>query len=142
MGLDITINRVKRIDLSEKSQSDKTGIEALHEICNYPKEDEWIAYFRKANFLFEYFIDDLNESETAAVLDKNSVLDIISRCNEILEDNSKGEELLPTCDGFFFGSTDYDDIYIDKVQKVLDGFEDTLSDFNDEDYFYYIYFSY
>ena len=40
-----------------------------------------------------------------------------------MQDHYKAEELLPTCDGFFFGGTEYDKYYfndIDKAMKILD----------------------
>ena len=57
-------------------------------------------------------------------------------CRKVLADPSLASDLLPTADGFFFGSTDYDEWYTrgltytaDKIDKLL-----TMSD---EWYFYY-----
>ena len=44
-------------------------------------------------------------------------------CAEVMQDHSKAEQLLPTCEGFFFGGTEYDKYYfndIDKAMKILD----------------------
>lgn len=54
------------------------------------------------------------------------VKDLLSRCNEVLNDHSKASELLPTCAGFFFGSTDYDEWYFIDVKKVKEYIEETL----------------
>ena len=50
----------------------------------------------------------------------------------VLEDHSQAEELLPTVDGFFFGSTEYDEGYFDDVEQVLKYCEETLLPMFDE----------
>ena len=40
---------------------------------------------------------------------------------QIVEEVSVAEELLPTQGGFFFGSTDYDEWYLDNVKKTYEG---------------------
>lgn len=143
MGLDITVYRVKRAELSNDAQEDYSGVVAMNEIRNSDEiYVDSIAYFRKSNFLYSYFESDMNDEGTMAVVDKWAVEDIIQRCKEVLADHSQAEELLPTTDGFFFGSTDYDELYFDKVEDVLKKFEKLLSEFDNDKYFYYIHFWY
>ena len=47
------------------------------------------------------------------------VLCIIYKCERILKDNSLAHALLPTQNGFFFGSTDYDGWYFSDVKDCL-----------------------
>lgn len=60
-------------------------------------------------------------------VDKNGKYTPITEEGETVDDASVADELLPTCSGFFFGSTDYDSYYIADIKntasicrKVLD----------------------
>lgn len=44
------------------------------------------------------------------------------------EDKARCEELLPTTSGFFFGSTDYDQYYMEDVKNTVKILEDALAD--------------
>ena len=37
-----------------------------------------------------------------------------------VKDSSVAEELLPSTSGFFFGSTDYDEYYVDDIKNTID----------------------
>ena len=143
MGLDITFNRIKRVELSQEAQEDRFGMVTLDELYNNVElvYDE-LAYYRKVNFLYRYFSDYMDANGIMAVVDKYAIEDVIERCKEVLADNSKAEELLPTVDGFFFGSTEYDKYYFKEVAQVLKDFEKILQEYDMENYFYFGYFSY
>ena len=102
---------------------------------------EFLAYFRKVNFLFEFFSGSLNEDETTAVITRGEMEELIEKCEFVLNNRDKASEILPTCDGFFFGSLDYDDYYFESVAKVLLSFQVILENYSD-DYLYIIDFSY
>lgn len=92
------------------------------------KKMKEIGYFRKVNFLVKFFESkgfDV-EHQTPLSISKEDVLDLLSRCNKVIEDNSKAKELLPTMHGFFFGSTDYDEYYYRNVKRVKEYIENTL----------------
>ena len=92
------------------------------------KTSEQVGYFRKVNFLVKYF-EELGfdvENQIPFPIDIDMVKDLLSRCNEVLNDHSKAKELLPTVSGFFFGSTDYDEWYFKDVEKVKEYIEETL----------------
>lgn len=92
------------------------------------KKRSEIGYFRKVNFLVKFFerkgFDVLNQ--IPLVIKKEDAEELLSKCEEVLKDRSKGPELLPTMSGFFFGSTDYDDYYYDNVEAVRDYVKDKL----------------
>jgi hypothetical protein len=52
-------------------------------------------------------------------------------------DTSIAEELLPTQSGFFFGSTDYDDQYLQDLETTIEILETVLSEDNEWSDFYY-----
>lgn len=87
-----------------------------------------IGYFRKVNFLVAFFEKkgfDV-QKQTPFAFDKEVAEELLDLCNQVLEDHSKAEELLPTMGGFFFGSTDYDEYYFQDVELVRDWVKDTL----------------
>ena len=81
---------------------------------------QYDAYFRKVNFLFAYYTNKGKMvDEYYAFTDKEDIDDIISRCERVLADHSLANELLPTQSGFFFGGTDYDEMYFEDVADCL-----------------------
>lgn len=93
-----------------------------------------VAYFRKVNFLLPYFGYEENCSEIT--IDKCEVEELVDDCKRVLaakdtdEAESVADELLPTEDGYFFGSTDYDEWYFKDVQEVMDKFTEILDTFD------------
>ena len=79
------------------------------------------VYWRKANFIHRYFTEGWEERGyeddncTDFMVTANDIEQLRDLCKEVLEDNSKAPELLPTQNGFFFGSTEYDDWYFEDV---------------------------
>lgn len=102
----------------------------------YPEDD---AYFRKVNFFYRYFQNKLVDEQ--CFIEKEDLLDIISRCEQVLIDHTKADELLPTQSGFFFGSTDYDDYYFENVANCKKQMEHLLEDFDDNTDIIYVVMS-
>lgn len=89
-------------------------------------------YWRKANAIHKFFIDTcadgIDECQPIQV-SINDLADLVWRCESILIsgpnadgtsiDKNIAHDLLPTCDGFFFGSTDYDEWYIEDLKKTI-----------------------
>lgn len=93
-----------------------------------------IGYFRKVNFLVAYF-EDLGfdvDNQVPFYIEKDHIIALIDRCKTVLDDHSKAPEELPTCKGFFFGSTEYDEGYFYDVEMVLRYCENTLLPMFDE----------
>ncbi len=49
---------------------------------------------------------------------------------KVIEDATVAKELLPTRSGFFFGSEEYDEQYLDEVERTRDWAERMLADSN------------
>ena len=56
-------------------------------------------------------------------------------CKKVLDDKKLAPELLPTQEGFFFGSQEYDEDYFDEVARTYD----MLKDIKEEPYVEYYY---
>lgn len=95
MGLDIWFNKIKK---------------------------EELGYFRKVNFLVKYFHElGMNvKDQVPFYMEKEDIVNLLDRCNKVLEDRTKAEELLPTMEGFFFGNTEYNEYYFEDVEAVKD----------------------
>ena len=87
------------------------------------------AYFRKVNFIYRYFGEKLVDE--SCIVTKAEIEDIIERCKKVLADHSLAEELLPTTDGFFFGSTDYNDWYFHDVEDCQEQMQKLLEDYDE-----------
>lgn len=83
--------------------------------------EEYNAYFRKVNFIFHYFEKTIGtmQDQCFAFVTPEDIDDLINRCVKVLGNHDLAHELLPTQDGFFFGSTDYDDWYFSDVKDCL-----------------------
>ncbi len=112
MGLDIYFCKYKEHPTNER----------------IPMEQEEVGYFRKVNFLVSFFNNRGYTVENCVpiIIDEMDAQELLELCNKVLENPFKGPELLPTCEGFFFGNTDYDEHYIEDVKQVAEFVKDTL----------------
>ncbi len=100
--------------------------------------DDNLMYWRKANQIRGWFCDNLDGFTDCApiVVPKEKLEELLNVCEEVLavrtEENSKW--LLPTTEGFFFGSTDYDEYYYDDVEMTAETLRKLLKDFDFENY--------
>lgn len=107
------------------------------------KKTNEIGYFRKVNFLVKYFENKGMDVENQRPLEifKEDAEELVENCKKVLENHDLAEELLPTCEGFFFGPTEYNDWYFESVQDVLNFVEnELLPEFNELDSNESIYF--
>lgn len=100
------------------------------------------CYWRKANQIHRWFVenvqygeDDCHEYEVT----REQLHELKKVCEEVKNNPEKAEELLPTQSGFFFGSTEYDEMYFYDIN-------DTINQLNalfniDEKYDYFVYHS-
>ena len=88
------------------------------------------AYFRKVNFVYQFFSDKLVDE--CCFVTKSDLEDMIDRCDKVLKNHELAKKLLPTRSGFFFGSTDYDDWYFNDVEDVRSQFKKLLKGFNED----------
>lgn len=81
-----------------------------------------VGYWRKANAIHNWIVEhcaDGVDDQRQIYLTAERVKELLQACKEVLADHSKAEELLPTTDGFFFGSTDYDEWYYEDLRYTV-----------------------
>ena len=117
----------------------KTG--ELDDIIDYRTEkgdpyEEELMYWRKANAIHKFFVDNcaggVDDCEPVRVT-IDALKALVERCEEILKSVKSGpdddelvidtdiaKELLPSQSGFFFGSTEYDEWYINDLKETVE----------------------
>ena len=68
---------------------------------------------------------------------ENGVWTPIMEPGKLIEDPSFAQKYLPTCEGFFFGSTDYDQWYMHDVEETIDIIGSVLKEYDDDEFYYY-----
>lgn len=100
--------------------------------------EEQLMYWRKANQIHEWFVRNVQGGEDDCEeysVDLSQLKELMNVCYEVMTDNSKAEELLPTSRGFFFGGYDYDEFYFTQVTntyKILKELVEELEEYSKE----------
>lgn len=85
-----------------------------------------IGYWRKANAIHKWFVEncftgDYEDYHGEAIdVSYDKLIELRDLCKQVLEDHDKAYELLPTQDGFFFGSTEYSEWYFGDLEYTID----------------------
>ena len=74
------------------------GYKSINHITDYKS-----GYLRKANAIQNWIETNFN-LDTDIEISVDHLKKLVNTCVEVLEDNSKASELLPTMEGFFFGT--------------------------------------
>ena len=85
-----------------------------------------VAYWRKANAVHRYFIENCAEGEDDCKpvwVPLEALKALVKICRDIISDPDKAEEELPTQAGFFFGDTKYDEYYFQDLEMTIENLE-------------------
>jgi hypothetical protein len=98
-----------------------------------------VAQWRKQNAIHNWFVQECqggeDECQTVSV-EREKLEELRDLCRQVLADTTLADELLPTSNGFFFGSTDYDGWYIEGLTYTADTIDRLLTMSNDWDFEY------
>jgi len=91
-----------------------------------------VAYWRKANQIHAWFIknyakDGVDDCSPVFVGEIGRLRELRDLCQQVLDDHSKAEELLPVGEGFFFGSYEYDEYYFSDLTNTIEQIDTLLS---------------
>ena len=106
------------------------------------------AYWRKANAVHKWFVDNVQGGEDNCkeyYVEVEQLQELVDLCKQIMHaythDEQKGialaQELLPTCSGFFYGGTEYGFNYFQDIQSTIIQLEPLIE--NTEKYTDYYY---
>ena len=176
MGLDMYLHRKENVYGEPAIEIKKANKLPLRDE-EHPQY-EWVqlvtecAYWRKANAIHKWFINNCGEGDEnrrTMEVSLEDLKELLRVCREVLQSielvdgkvsngytirkNSKGKiekvynfvdgkvikdatickKLLSTCSGFFFGSTDYDEYYVECIQETIEQLEGVIKDAEESD---------
>jgi hypothetical protein len=132
MGLDMYLTAKRYIfDFDDDGKALKFYLDDLKVNGMTVKELSYEAgYWRKANHIHKWFVDNVQggvDNCGEYLVSVNDLEMLLALVNEVLAHTKKAEDLLPTSNGFFFGSGLYDDGYYDDLIHTKAIIENVLS---------------
>jgi hypothetical protein len=140
----------KSEEYASLSQSAPAGFDKYSDLAgiqvSYP-----IGYWRKANAIHGWFVSNVqdgNDNCGSYYVSREQLADLAEACEEVLkvsagvsqEDAAATAGLLPTS-GFFFGSTEMDDWYMEDLKTTIEIVNHALSLFPADNYDWSFYYS-
>lgn len=92
--------------------------------------DVCVAYWRKANAVHKWFCDlDGGKDECQRIyVSREKLAELRDLAKSILLQPAIASEKLPTQQGFFFGSYDYDEWYMEEMKNTVSQLDEILND--------------
>jgi hypothetical protein len=93
--------------------------------------EESVAYWRKANAIHKWFVDNVQGGEDncgSYYVSEDDFKSLLDDINFVLNDTSSAEAVLPTTNGVFFGGTEYDEWYFKDLKYTKEVVESILSE--------------
>lgn len=133
MGLDMYLHA--RRYLSEYQPEEKALAEEVSKVVGSPKARvNYVTleacYWRKANQIHNWFVENVQGGEDDCReywVSREQLQELLNLCLEVKANPEKAEDLLPTASGFFFGGTEYDELYMDEIENTIDQLSDALA---------------
>jgi hypothetical protein len=99
-------------------------------------------YWRKANAIHRWFVENAQGGEDNCeryYVSREQLLKLRDLCANLCTQKVEAlaEDSLPTTDGFFFGSTEYDEWYWNDIENTVKGIDTALETFGDGWHFHY-----
>jgi len=140
MGLDMYLyGKWYLSEFDDKEKKLREEVAKVLKTTNKVKEITFdFGYWRKANHIHKWFVDNIQEGGDDCkeyYVDIEKLEELKKLCEEVLADNDKAEDLLPTQSGFFFGGTEYDEDYFEELKNTIEIINKALQ--NKELDFYY-----
>lgn len=117
MGLDMYLTARRYFWSSEESPK----IDGIPEGYNISSVNVDAGYWRKANAIHQWFVENCQDGEDNCrpyTVSREDLEKLRNLCMEVL-DGAPPEDRLPTTDGFFFGNTEYGDWYYQSLRDTV-----------------------
>ena len=133
MGLDMYLHRKFHTPLGEKKYQVSVTLNGeptsvVSKRVAYVVEE--IGYWRKANAIHKWFVDNVQAGQDDCgeyYVSHDNLKKLYDTCLSVLENPKQGDDVLPTTGGFFFGSTEYDDWYLDSLRHTVEVCKEALA---------------
>ncbi|WP_280770857.1 hypothetical protein [Salipaludibacillus daqingensis] len=100
---------------------------------NVMSNEDVVLYWRKANQIHHWFVQNIQEGEDKCEVYEVTHQDLIrlyNTCRSALRQKDRAHEILPTLDGFFFGSTAYDKYFFNELKRTKDELKNIITTFD------------
>lgn len=146
MGLDMYLSKKHFIGSNYEHRNVKAELDITvgeKKININPKKISYIieasAYWRKANHIHQWFVDNVQNGEDDCKpyeVSNARLKELVALCEEVVakNDDAFSEENLPTQEGFFFGGTEYDEYYYDCCKETITMLNEALEGVDEKDY--------
>lgn len=123
MGLDMYLSAKRYMWYNEKELANQVGAPlALPEGIQAEEITVKAAYWRKANAIHKWFVDNVQNGKDdcgSYSVGRDQLVELIDLCKQIQGNAKLAEELLPSQSGFFFGSTEIDEYYMHYINSTV-----------------------
>ena len=102
--------------------------------------DICVAYWRKANAIHGWFVNELAKGVDNCqdiYVSRNDLIKLRDLAKTALLEPSIAGDILPPTSGFFFGSYDIDEWYMDDMRNTVKQIDKVLKQSEEHSYFYY-----
>ena len=149
MGLDMYLYKkhyVKNWDWMADHEKHTISIKKGKKKLDHIKPDricyvmEQVMEWRKFNALHKWFVDNVQEGVDdckESFVDESDLKMLLETLTYVLENKDSAETILPTAQGFFFGSDDFYEYYWEEVKSTIIQLKDLLEEDNKGASFYY-----
>jgi len=100
---------------------------------------EEVGYWRKANAIHKWFVENVQNNVDDCkeyYVSKENLAMLLGLAKKVKADPKKANSLLPTTQGFFFGSMEYAEWYMEDIEKTIKILEDVLAESDADDIYY------
>lgn len=118
----------------------------IDKIEEYDGELEQLIYWRKANHIHKWFVDNTQDGiddGRRVIVDAEQLGELVALCEQTIElkDNEAIEfndetAVLPAQDGFFFGDTSYSRYYFEETERTIVELKKALLRADEVDFIY------
>ena len=107
---------------------DTVGIEPC-EASPHIHVEVCVAYWRKANSVHKWFCDlDGGRDECQNIyVSREKLIELRDLAKSVIEQPAMAASVLPTQQGFFFGSYDYDEWYMEDMKNTVEQLDNILA---------------
>ena len=121
MGLDMNVYATNGENLTQEDLYEEDGL--------WADLNSW--YWRKANAVHKWMVENVQDGEDNCgvyEIDINQLRELKDIVEKIIANPSKAPDLLPTASGFFFGSQEYDEWYMEDMHLTLKNLNEMLQE--------------
>ena len=152
MGLDMYLYKreyMSNYSFSTKDESEKqkfatiidtVGIQPCEQ-SPHLRVEVCVAYWRKANAVHKWFCDlDGGRDECQNIyVTREQLVELRDLAMQAIREPAMAADVLPTQQGFFFGSYDYDEWYMEDMKNTVDQIDEILRSTPEDSWADFIY---